>query len=137
MEHVLHVAQMKTSLIVNVYNRAAWLKVCLGALLHQRVRPDEVIVADDGSSPAEVAAVKAFLESYPIPHQYTAQRDKGFRAAAARNMGIRLATGEYLCFIDCDIVLMPCRCILFWGTFRATLWNPIQFSSTVHVSACS
>ena len=98
---------MKTSLIVNVYNRAAWLKVCLGALLHQRVRPDEVIVADDGSSPEEVAAVKAFLESYPIPHEYTAQRYKGFRAAAARNMGIRLATGEYLCFIDCDIVLMP------------------------------
>ncbi|MBT3293686.1 MAG: glycosyltransferase [Verrucomicrobia bacterium] len=98
---------MKTSLIVNVYNRAAWLEVCLGALLHQRVRPDEVIVADDGSSSEEVAAVKAFLETYPIPHQYAAQQDKGFRAAAARNMGIRLATGEYLFFIDCDIVLMP------------------------------
>ncbi len=98
---------MKTSLIVNVYNRAAWLKVCLGAVLHQTVRPDEVIVADDGSSDEEAGAIKAFLEAYPIPHDYVWQADRGFRAAAARNMGIRHATGEYLLFLDCDMVLMP------------------------------
>lgn len=98
---------MKTSVIVNVYNRAAWLKVCLGALLHQLVRPDEVVVADDGSSPEQTAAVKAFLADYPIPHDYAFQQDRGFRAAAARNMGIRRATGEYLLLIDCDIVLLP------------------------------
>jgi glycosyltransferase involved in cell wall biosynthesis len=98
---------MKTSLIVIVYNRAAWLKVCLGALLHQSVRPDEVVVADDGSQPAEVDAVKAFLAAYPIPSQYAFQEDRGFRAAAARNMGIRRASGDYLVMLDCDIVLMP------------------------------
>ncbi|MBL7077261.1 MAG: glycosyltransferase [Kiritimatiellae bacterium] len=98
---------MKTSLIVNVYNRAAWLKVCLGAVLHQAVRPDEVIVADDGSAPDEAEAVKAFLASYPIANDYVGQEDRGFRAAAARNMGIRHSTGEYLVFLDCDIVLMP------------------------------
>ncbi|MDP6490868.1 MAG: glycosyltransferase [Kiritimatiellia bacterium] len=98
---------MKTSLIVNVYNRSAWLKVCLGALLHQTVRPDEVIVADDGSAPDEDEEVKAFLASYPISNDYVAQEDKGFRAAAARNMGIRHSSGEYLVFLDCDIVLMP------------------------------
>jgi glycosyltransferase involved in cell wall biosynthesis len=98
---------MKTSLIVNVYNRAAWLKVCLGAVLHQAVRPDEVIVADDGSRAEEVEAVKAFLATYPISNDFVAQEDRGFRAAAARNMGIRHSSGEYLVFIDCDIVLMP------------------------------
>ncbi len=98
---------MKTSLIVNVYNRADWLKVCLGALLHQTVRPDEVVVADDGSSAEQAAAVRAFLETYPIPNHYAFQDDRGFRAAAARNMGIRHATGKYLVLIDCDIALMP------------------------------
>lgn len=104
---MLNVRGMKTSLIVNVYNRAAWLRLCLGALLHQTVRPDEVIVADDGSVPEQVAEVKAFLATYPIPHDYASQEDRGFRAAAARNMGIRRATGDYLIFLDCDIVLMP------------------------------
>jgi len=104
---VLHVAQMKTSLIVNIYNRAAWLKVCLGAMLHQTVRPDEVIVADDGSCAEETEEVKAFLSSYPIPNDYVSQENRGFRAAAARNMGIRHSSGEYLVFLDCDIVLMP------------------------------
>jgi len=99
--------QMKTSLIVNVYNRAAWLKACLAALLHQTVRPDEVVVADDGSTPEQVEAVKGFLATFPIPNHYCYQEDKGFRAAAARNMAIRQATGEYLLLIDCDIVLMP------------------------------
>lgn len=98
---------MKTSLIVNVYNRAAWLKVGLGAVLQQTVKPDEIIVADDGSAPEEKAAVKAYLASYPIPYEYAWQEDRGFRAAAARNIGIRHASGEYLIFLDCDMVPMP------------------------------
>jgi glycosyltransferase involved in cell wall biosynthesis len=58
----------------------------------------EVIVADDGSSDGTEALVRSFEANYKI--KYCFQEDLGFRAAAARNAGARLADGEVLAFID-------------------------------------
>jgi glycosyltransferase involved in cell wall biosynthesis len=65
----------------------------------------EVIVADDGSSDGTEALVRSFETDYRIKYYF--QEDLGFRAAAARNAGARLADGEVLAFIDAGELPSP------------------------------
>ncbi len=87
---------MGVSLIIPAYNAGATLAECLHACLDQSRPPDEVFVVDDGSTDAtaEIAA------RYPVI--YLRQDNRG--PAAARNLGARAATGEFLVFTDSDCV---------------------------------
>lgn len=92
------------SVIIPVYNVAAYLPQCLDSLLSQNHEKLEVILIDDGSKD----------ESGAICDRYAA-RDSRIRvihqknggAAAAKNAGLRVATGEYLSFVDSDDYLEP------------------------------
>lgn len=92
------------SVIVPVYNVAAYLPQCLDSILNQDYGKLEVILIDDGSED----------ESGMICDRY-AQQDSRVRvihqknggAAAAKNAGLRAATGEYLSFVDSDDFLEP------------------------------
>jgi len=65
--------------------------------------PFEVIVSDDGSSENAKSIVDNYIGRLNI--RYCFQEDKGFRAAAARNMGIKLADGDICVFVDNGIIL--------------------------------
>lgn len=58
----------------------------------------QVVVADDGSDP---------LPDVPAHVTLVSQDDRGFRAAAARNLGAAVADGEVICFLDGDTVPEP------------------------------
>ncbi|REK69099.1 glycosyltransferase [Paenibacillus paeoniae] len=93
------------SVIIPTYNRLVGLKYTLESLVKQELDKDsyEVLVCDDGSAEDTYSIVKEYENDLNISYQY--QEDKGFRAAAARNMGIRKATGDVCVFIDNGIVL--------------------------------
>ena len=98
---------MKVSIITTVYNRPEHFRLMLAALAAQSRRPDEVVVADDGSDADTVAAMRAHAEASPLECVFVRQEKDGYRLAAARNLAIRAATGDYLVFADCDIALLP------------------------------
>ena len=98
---------MTLSVITTIYDRPDHLRLFLAALAGQTRRPDEIIVADDGSSPETAAVIAALAKQCNIPIHVVRQENTGFRAAAARNMGIRRDTGDYLVFLDCDIAILP------------------------------
>lgn len=98
---------MKISVLTTVYNRPEHLRLLLSALAAQTRPPDEVIVADDGSDAATVAALQRLLPAYGLPARVVRQEKNGYRLAAARNLAIRAATGDYLLFLDCDLVPLP------------------------------
>ncbi|WP_295629505.1 glycosyltransferase [uncultured Corynebacterium sp.] len=96
----------------------------LRRMLHAVGRQDHpaaaihVIVADDGSAqPPDAAELSAQLAQdlgagegaeVPLPRiTVVGQEDRGFRAAAARNLGAAAGTGDMLCFLDCDTVPEP------------------------------
>lgn len=95
---------MKISVIVPTYNRPQALKLCLRSLALQSRKPDEVLIADDGSGNETRQAVASMQEElrhdFPIRHIW--HEDRGFRKPLILNETVRNSTGDYLVVIDGD-----------------------------------
>jgi glycosyltransferase involved in cell wall biosynthesis len=93
------------SVVIPTYNRLPILQKCLQALENQDLRAEpivdyEVIVVDDGSTDQTVA----WLQQAKLPHvRWFEQHHQG--PAAARNLGVKQATGDTIIFIDSDLVV--------------------------------
>jgi GT2 family glycosyltransferase len=98
-------ADIKASLIVSTYNWPQALELALAAIARQSRLPDEVVVADDGSAPATRALVERVAAQFPVRLVHVWQEDIGFRLARARNRAIAAARGDYLIFLDGDMVV--------------------------------
>lgn len=98
---------MKVTLIITTYNSPAYLRLTLESVLRQKVMPDEVIIADDGSGEETGAVVEEYRGKIHAGFQHVWHPDEGFRLAAIRNKAIERATGDYMVQIDGDIVMHP------------------------------
>lgn len=97
---------MKITLIVTTYNWPEALRLSLESIKQQTRVPDEVIVADDGSGGATRQLIEQMRQDFPCPLYHSWIPDQGFRAALSRNEAVRrYSTGDYLIFIDQDIIL--------------------------------
>lgn len=96
---------MKISLIVSTYNSSAFLRLCLESILRQKRMPDEVLVADDGSTTETSELVASYAKFFPVPLIHIWHEDKGFRLAAIRNKAILASKSEFIIQIDGDIIL--------------------------------
>ncbi len=96
---------MKVSLIITTYNWPEALDLVLQSIKCQSCLPDEVIVADDGSTTATNRLIEQFQADFPTVLIHAWQADKGFRAARSRNNAVAHSSGDYLIFIDGDTVL--------------------------------
>lgn len=94
----------KITVIVTLYNRLEYAKNMILALQQQTKQIDELIFADDGSSEKLMEYIKDLLNNcnFKIKHVY--QDDIGFRLARSRNNGAREADGDYLIFLDQDVI---------------------------------
>ena len=92
----------KISVIIPTYNRKDILIKCLNALNKQTLSHTayEVIVVDDGSNDGTEDAIKNL--QLACKFTYLRQENKG--PGAAKNLGIKHATGELLLFINDDII---------------------------------
>ena len=87
---------MKISVIIPTYNRIFFLKRSIDSVLEQILKPYEVIIVDDGSSDGTSTMIK---KNYPKIN-LICQENKG--VSAARNIGIRASSGDWVCFLDSD-----------------------------------
>lgn len=87
---------MLISVIMPVYNGAAFVMQAIESILRQKYRPLELIIVDDGSTDQTAALVQR------LGHQvrYVYQENRG--PAVARNHGLQLAKGELVAFLDAD-----------------------------------
>ncbi|MDE5081484.1 MAG: glycosyltransferase family 2 protein [Trichodesmium sp. St18_bin1] len=94
------------SIIIPTYNRLGILEKCLRALesqtYEQHITEYEVIVVDDGSTDDTVPWLKANATEFPHL-QLWPQSHHG--PAAARNLGVEVARGNFIIFIDSDLVV--------------------------------
>lgn len=89
------------SVVVPAYNGVRCISGCLEALMHQTISPEsyEIIVVDDGSTDDTPGVVRR----YPV--RCLSQSHSG--AAAARNLGWRVARGSLILFTDADCTPAP------------------------------
>jgi len=92
----------KLSVIIPTYNRLAWLQRVIEGLLSQTYQDFEVIVVDDGSTDRTESVIERLMKKMPRGLSYIRQENQG--AGAARNAGVKQATGDLLLFIDDDVI---------------------------------
>lgn len=89
------------SVVIPVFNGAAFLAEAIGSVLNQTYTELECIVVDDGSTDNTAAIVKGFGNKI----RYIRKANGG--VASARNLGVTAANGEYLAFLDADDIWLP------------------------------
>lgn len=92
------------SVIIPVYNVAAYLPACIDSVLKQDNSMLEVILVDDGSTDGSGAVCDSYA-AMDSRVRVVHQTNSG--AAAAKNTALRMAEGEYLSFVDSDDYLEP------------------------------
>ena len=87
------------SVIIPVYNVREYLKKCLDSVINQTYTNLEIILIDDGSNDGSGDLCDAFLQKddrIRVVHQ----SNQGL--AVARNVGLDMANGEWIAFVDSD-----------------------------------
>ena len=93
------------TVVVPAYKVQNYLRKCLDSLRFQTVCCHRVVVVDDGSKDATGEIGKEYAEKYPDMFAYVYQENAG--QGAARNIGMKYANTQYLCFLDSDDWLLP------------------------------
>jgi hypothetical protein len=96
--------QALISVIVPCYNGAQFLDNCVAALWHESVTR-EIVLVDDGSTDDSLTRAANLMRMSDGRLIILSQKNQG--QASARNLGIRAASGKYLCFLDVDDTFAP------------------------------
>ncbi|MBE5828330.1 MAG: glycosyltransferase [Butyrivibrio sp.] len=101
---------MKLSVIVPVYNMAdgGRLEYCLDSLVSQSLEEGsyEIIAVDDCSTDDSYEILKRYQEKYP-DRFIAVHSEKNHHQGGAKNIGLAMAKGEWLGFIDADDWVVP------------------------------
>jgi len=90
------------TVVVPVYNVAQYLKVCLDSIVAQSLKNIEIICINDGSTDDSLSIIHSYAKDDDRLIVID-QSNKGL--SATRNVGLQLAKGEYVFFMDSDDML--------------------------------
>jgi glycosyltransferase involved in cell wall biosynthesis len=91
------------SVVIPTYNRAHYLPEAIDSVLAQTYPNLEIVVVDDGSTDHTAQVMERYIG------KVTYQRKQNGGVASARNLGLQLAHGEFVAFLDSDDICLPQR----------------------------
>ena len=94
----------KVSIIVPVYNPGKYFDACLESVLAQTCGDWELILVDDASTDGSGAKCDTFAGTHSA---VKVAHTEGVGVSEARNIGLKMAEGEYITFLDSDDRLLP------------------------------
>lgn len=92
-------SEPKVSVVMPVYNTAAYLRQCLDSVVNQTLQDIEIICVDDGSTDNSLAILEEYAAS---DSRVRILQQQNQYAGVARNNGMAQARGEYIMFCDSD-----------------------------------
>ncbi len=95
----------KVSIIIPVYNRARQVQTAINAALKQTYKNVETIVVDDGSTDDTLSVLTEYARKYSSI-KLVSQKNQG--VVKARQAGLKIATGEFVIFLDSDDIINAC-----------------------------
>lgn len=95
----------RTSLVIATYNWPEALELVLLSVLNQSILPNDILIADDGSTQATKQLINNYSNKFQSGINHIWQEDKGFQKTSILNKAVAEANGDYIIQIDGDIVL--------------------------------
>ena len=92
-------SEPKVSVIVPAYNTEKFIRRCLHSLVRQSLKEIEIIVVNDGSTDSTAEKIRE-IAGFDRRVKVISQNNQ--KQGAARNRGMKAASGEYLGFVDSD-----------------------------------
>ena len=116
----------KVSVVVPIYNVENYLKECLDSLVVQTLDNFEVILINDGSTDHSYEIALEYVRKYDS-FKLVSQNNRG--ASSARNIGISLAKGEYIYFLDSDDYLGKETLEILYNVSKKNKLDVLKFSA--------
>jgi len=95
---------IKTSIIIPVYNTSLYLEECVNSVFNQTQKEIEVITINDGSTDNSLEVLMNLKTKYP---ELIVVSGENQGLGATRNLGISMARGEFIFFLDSDDYILP------------------------------
>jgi glycosyltransferase involved in cell wall biosynthesis len=111
------------TVVIPAHNSEGHLMDAVRSAYHQTFPPSEVIVVDDGSTDRTQTILTGAAAEFPS-FRWTAKANGG--PASARNLGIKLATGELIAFLDHDDVWALTSWLVRWISLPASVASPCR-----------
>lgn len=92
------------SIVLSTYNAPMWLEKSLWGFANQSVRPDQILIADDGSDERTRDVIARVRAKQNLDIQHVWHEDNGFQKCAILNRAIEQAKSDYLIFSDGDCI---------------------------------
>lgn len=96
---------MRNALLVSTYNWPEALNLVFKSIEQQSVFPDEILIADDGSTTKTKSLIDDFKNRCPVTVKHFWHEDNGFRKSEILNKTIANTTVDYIVQIDGDCIL--------------------------------
>ena len=87
------------SIIVPCYNVEKYFERCIKSLVSQTYKDIEIILIDDGSTDATSNLINRYKDT---DKRIIVKKQQNIGLSGARNAGLKIAKGEYVCFVDSD-----------------------------------
>ena len=106
------------SVIITCFNQEKQIIKTLQSILNQTYKEWECLIVDDGSTDNSAKIIKTYING-DVRFKYTYQTNKG--VSVARNTGFKLASGDFINFLDGDDTFLPNKLKEQVGVFQKQL----------------
>jgi len=123
----------KVSVIIPVYNTSKFLKKCLDSIVNQTMSDIQIIIINDNSPDLEDHEICKYYDENDQRIIYI-KHDTNCGLGGARNTGLRIASGEYIWFVDSDDFIDTNSCEFLHKLASEENVDIVAFSATSHVN---